>query len=190
MKIFSKLYQKSLDWAQSKFAIYWLAVVSFLESSVLPYPPPDILLAPMALQRTDKAYYFAFIATIFSVLGGLVGYLLGDILLSFLLNYGLIKPVSVDLIKEFFDQYGILVVGIAAFSPIPYKLATISAGSMAMPLLPFIAISLVARGARYYLVAGLVKAYGSACDQWLQKYMDRLGYGLVVLVIFGAWYVG
>ena len=89
MQIFSKLYQKSLDWAQSKFAIYWLAVVSFLESSVLPYPPPDILLAPMALKQADKAYYFAFIATIFSVLGGLLGYLLGDILLSFLLNYEL-----------------------------------------------------------------------------------------------------
>jgi membrane protein YqaA with SNARE-associated domain len=144
----------------------------------------------MALKQADKAYYFAFIATIFSVLGGLVGYLLGDILLSFLLNYELIEPVSVALIEEFFDQYGILVVGIAAFSPIPYKLATISAGSMAMPLLPFIAISLVARGARYYLVAGLVKAYGSACDQWLQKYMDRLGYGLIVLIIFGVWYVG
>ncbi|SMN17198.1 FIG139438: lipoprotein B [uncultured Candidatus Thioglobus sp.] len=190
MQIFSKIYQKTLDWAQSKFAVYWLSGVSFLESSVLPYPPPDILLAPMALKQPDKAYSFALIATVFSVLGGLVGYLLGDILLNFLLSYELLKPESIDLIKSFFDEYGIWVVGIAAFSPIPYKLSTISAGSMAMPLLPFIAISLIARGARYYLVAGLVKAYGGACDQWLKKYIDRLGYGLIVMVIFGVWYVG
>ncbi len=189
MQIFSKLYQQSLDWAQSRFAVYWLALISFLESSVLPYPPPDVLLAPMVLKQTNKAYYFALIATLFSVLGGLAGYLLGDILLNFLLNYELIKPASITLVKDFFDQYGIWLVGIAAFSPIPYKLTTISAGSVAMPLLPFIAISLLARGARYYLLAKLVKVYGDSCDRWLQKYMDRLGYGLIVLVILGVWYV-
>ncbi len=190
MQIFSKLYQKSLDWAQSRFAIYWLSAVSFLESSVLPYPPPDVILAPMALKQPNKAYYFAFVATIFSVLGGLLGYLLGDILLNFLLNFELIKPDSVVSIKALFDQYGIWVVGIAAFSPVPYKLATISAGSMAMPLLPFMLISFIARAARYYLVAGLIKIYGDQCDQWLQKYMDRLGYGLIVIVIIGVWYAG
>ncbi|MBC8493754.1 MAG: DedA family protein [Candidatus Thioglobus sp.] len=189
MQIFSKIYQTALNWAHSRFAVYWLSAVSFLESSVLPYPPPDVLLAPMALKQPNKAYSFASIATIFSVLGGLAGYFLGDILLDFLLNYGLVKPESVVLIKSFFDEYGIWVVGIAAFSPIPYKLATISAGSMAMPILPFVAISIVARAARYYLVAGLVQAYGDACDQWLQKYIDRLGYGLIVIVIVGVWYV-
>ncbi len=187
MKIFSKLYQKSLNLAQSKFAVYWLAAVSFLEASVLPYPPPDILLAPMALKQPHKAYSFASMATIFSVLGGLVGYLLGDILLNFLLNYELLKPENINLIKVFFDKYGIWVVGIAAFSPIPYKLATISAGSMAMPLLPFIMISLLARGLRYYLVAGLVRAYGNTCDKWLTKYIDYLGYALIIITI-GIWY--
>ena len=144
----------------------------------------------MALKQPNKAYSFALIATIFSVLGGLAGYLLGDVLLSFLLDYGLIKPESIISIKDFFDRYGIWVVGIAAFSPIPYKLATISAGSMAMPLLPFVLISLVARAARYYLIAILIKKYGAQCDQWLQKYIDRLGYGLIIVVIFGAWYAG
>lgn len=189
MQLFSRLYQKTLNWAQSKFAVYWLSVISFLESSVLPYPPPDILLAPMVLKQPNKAYRFAFIATAFSVLGGLAGYILGDILLNFLLNAELIKTDSVTTIKAFFDEYGIWVVGIAAFSPIPYKLATITAGSMAMPILPFIGISLIARGARYYLVAGLVKAYGTQCDQWLKKYINHLGYTLIVLVIFGVWYV-
>ena len=77
MQIFSRIYQKTLDWAQSKFAIYWLSIISFLESSILPYPPPDVLLAPMALRRPNKAYQFALITTLFSVLGGLAGYLLG-----------------------------------------------------------------------------------------------------------------
>lgn len=190
MQIFSRIYQKALVWASSQFAVYWLSIVSFLESSVLPYPPPDVLLAPMALKQPNKAYSFALIATIFSVLGGLAGYLLGDVLLSFLLDYELIKPESIISIKDFFDRYGIWVVGIAAFSPIPYKLATISAGSMAMPLIPFVLISLVARAARYYLIAILIKKYGAQCDQWLQKYIDRLGYGLIILVIFGAWYAG
>jgi membrane protein YqaA with SNARE-associated domain len=188
MKIFSKIYQKSLNLAQNKFAVYWLSVISFLEASVLPYPPPDILLAPMVLKQPNKAYSFASIATIFSVLGGLVGYLLGDILLHFLLNYELLDPEYINLIKDFFDKYGIWVVGIAAFSPIPYKLATISAGSMAMPLLPFIVISLIARGMRYYLVAGLVKAYGNTCDKWLKKYIDYLGYAFIIIAI-GIWYV-
>ena len=190
MQIFSKIYQKSLDWAQSRFAVYWLSLVSFLESCVLPYPPPDVMLAPMVLKRPNKAYYFAFITTVSSVLGGLLGYVLGDILLDFLLNYELIKPASVASIKLAFDEYGIWVVAIAAFSPIPYKLATISAGSMSMALLPFILVSLVARAARYYLVALLVKTYGAACDLWLQKYIDRLGYGLIIIIIFGVWYVG
>ena len=75
MQIFSRIYKKTLDWAQSKFAIYWLSIISFLESSILPYPPPDVLLAPMALRRPNKAYQFALITTLFSVLGGLAGYL-------------------------------------------------------------------------------------------------------------------
>jgi membrane protein YqaA with SNARE-associated domain len=188
MDIFSQIYLRILNWAESRYAIYYLSVVSFLESSILPYPPPDVILAPMALKRPDKAYYFAFICTIFSVLGGLAGYFLGDVLLQFLLGFKLIKLESIAHIKTFFDTYGVWVVGIAAFSPIPYKLATITAGTMSMALLPFIIISLIARAARYYLVASLVKAYGQQCDQWLQKYIDRLGYVLVVVIALGIWY--
>ncbi len=188
MDFFSQIYLRVLDWAESRYAIYYLSVVSFLESSVLPYPPPDVLLAPMALKRLDKAYYFAFICTIFSTLGGLAGYFLGEVLLQFLLGYDLVKPESIELVKKWFNNYGFWVVGVAAFSPIPYKLATITAGTMSMALLPFIIISLIARGARYYLVAALVRAYGEQCDKWLQKYIDRLGYILIVVVAISAWY--
>lgn len=189
MQIFSRLYQKALEWAQSKYAVYWLSVVSFLESSILPYPPPDVILAPMALKQPNKAYYYAFICTITSVLGGLAGYFLGEILLAFLLEYGLIEVSMVDTAKTWFDQYDVWFVGLAAFSPLPYKLATITAGTMNMALLPFVLISLLARGARYYLVAFLVRKFGDQADIWLQKHIDRLGYILVVIVILGIWYV-
>jgi membrane protein YqaA with SNARE-associated domain len=189
MQIFSRLYQKALKWAQSQYAVYWLSVVSFLESSILPYPPPDVILAPMALKQPNKAYYYALVCTITSVLGGLAGYFLGEILLAFLLEYGLIEVTMVDTAKTWFDQYNVWFVGLAAFSPLPYKLATITAGTMNMALLPFILISLLARGARYYLVAFLVKKFGDQADVWLQKHVDRLGYALIVIVILGIWYV-
>lgn len=189
MQLFSKLYQKALDWAQSKYAVYWLSVVSFLESSVLPYPPPDVILAPMSLKQPNKAYRYALICTITSVLGGLAGYFLGEILLAFLLEYDLIKASMIDTAKAWFDRYDIWFVGLAAFSPLPYKLATITAGTMNMALLPFVLISLLARGARYYLVAFLVIKFGDQADTWLQKHIDRLGYALVIIVILGIWYV-
>ncbi|HIG89157.1 MAG: YqaA family protein [Candidatus Thioglobus sp.] len=188
MDFFSQIYLRVLNWAESRYAIYYLSVVSFLESSVLPYPPPDVLLAPMALKRPDKAYYFAFICTIFSVLGGLAGYFLGVVLLDFLIELNLVKLETIKYVERWFDEYGFWVVGVAAFSPIPYKLATITAGTMSMSILPFIIISLIARGARYYLVAALVRAYGKQCDKWLQKYIDRLGYALIAVVVIGAWY--
>ena len=188
MKLFSQLYQKALDWAKSQYAVYWLSLVSFFESCILPYPPPDVILAPMSLQQPNKAYRFAFICTITSVLGGLVGYFLGEILLHFLLTYQIIKPAMIDVTKTWFDQYGIWFVGLAAFSPIPYKLATITAGSMNMLLLPFIVISLLARGARYYLIALLVRKFGHQADFWLRKHIDQLGYALIVIVVLSLWY--
>ena len=189
MQIFSRLYQKALKWAQSQYAVYWLSVVSFLESSILPYPPPDVILAPMSLKQPSKAYRYALICTITSVLGGLAGYFLGEMLLAFLLEYNLIKASMVDTAKIWFEKYDIWFVGLAAFSPLPYKLATITAGTMNMALLPFVLISLLARGARYYLVAFLVRKFGDQADVWLQKHIDRLGYILVVIVILGIWYV-
>lgn len=188
MGIFSRLYLKVLNWAEKKYAIHYLSVLSLLEACVLPYPPPDVLLAPIALKKPHRAYYFAWITTLFSVIGGLVGYFLGEVLLQFLLNYNLVKDSHLLEIESLFTTYGIWVIAIAAFSPIPYKLATISAGVAGMALLPFILVSLLGRGARYFLIAALVRAYGESCDKWLQSYIDRLGYGLIVLVAIGVWY--
>ncbi len=190
MKIFSKLYQTALDWAQSKYAIYWLSLISFVESFILPYPPPDVLLAPMALKKPNKAYQFALICTILSVLGGIVGYFLGALLID-LITPLLIKLHYVDkleTVKGWFSEYGIWIIAIAGFSPMPYKIFTLAAGIVNMAFLPFVLMSLLARGARFFLVAFFVRKLGNACDAWLKKYIDRLGYVLIVAVILGVWY--
>ncbi len=190
MRLFHNLYNKALSWSASKFAIYWLSIISFLESSILPYPIQDIILASMSLKNKNKAYYYAFICTISSVLGGIAGYLIGyfayDILLPFMQEMDYMYML--ERARVWFDSYGIWVIAIAGFSPVPYKIFTITAGVMSMHLIPFIAMSMLSRGARYFLVSFLVKRYGDSCDKWLQKYIDRLGYALIVVVIIGIWY--
>jgi membrane protein YqaA with SNARE-associated domain len=185
MKIFSKFYYKVLTWAEHKYSVYYLALLSTIESFILPYPPPDIMLAPMALKKLNKAYYFALITTIFSVIGGVIGYILGYFFLD------LISPIITNLgydaklitLKEWFNEYGVLIVFVAGFSPIPYKIFTIGGGIMAMSFLPFVVISFISRGLRFYLVAFLVKKYGEKCDDFLRKYIDYLGYLVIILAI-------
>jgi membrane protein YqaA with SNARE-associated domain len=190
VQIFSKLYHKTLEWAQSKHAVYWLSLISFIESFILPYPPPDVLLAPMVLKKPEKAYQFTLICTALSVLGGVVGYFLGALLID------VIQPLLVKLhyidkletVKTWFAEYGIWIVALAGFSPMPYKIFTLGAGIANMALLPFILISLLARGTRFFLVAFFVKKLGDACDIWLKKYIDRLGYILIIIIALGLWY--
>lgn len=187
MQIFSKLYYKILGWAQSKYAVYWLSLVSFIESFILPYPPPDVLLAPMVLKKPNSAYQFTLICTVLSVLGGVVGYFLGALLIDVIQPF-LIKLQYADkleTVKGWFTQYGIWIMAIAGFSPMPYKIFTIGAGISNMALLPFILISLLARGIRFFLVAFCVRRFG---DIWLKKYIDHLGYILIIIVALGVWY--
>ena len=191
MRPFHTLYNKILDWSSSRFAMFWLTLISFLESSILPYPIQDLLLASMSLKNRSKAYYFATICTISSVLGAIAGYFIGVYAINFImpmldkLNY-LPELYSAE---QLFNNYGVLIILIAGFSPIPYKLFTISAGMMSMPLLPFVAFSIIARGARYFLISLLVRKFGKKTDAWLNKYIDRLGYLLIIVVALGIWYV-
>ncbi len=176
--------------AQSKYAIYWLSLLSFAESFILPYPPPDVLLAPMVLKNPNKSYQFMLICTILSVLGGVVGYFLGALLIDIIQPF-LIKLHYVDklkIVKEWFAEYGIWIIAIAGFSPMPYKIFTIAAGIANMALLPFILISLLARGMRFFLVTFFIIKFGNICDIWLKKYIDHLGYILIIITL-GILYV-
>ncbi len=190
MKVFSKFYNLVLSWAKSQYSLYYLCALSFVESFVLPYPPPDVLLAPMGLKKPQSAYKFALFCTIFSVLGGMVGYLIGalalDLVMAFFEKMHYLDKLN--LVKSWFDEYGIWIIVIAGFSPIPYKIFTLGAGIASMAFLPFVMMSILARGARFFLVSFLVRKFGDACDVWLQKYIDRLGYGLILVIVIGIWY--
>ncbi|MBL1432156.1 MAG: DedA family protein [Gammaproteobacteria bacterium] len=189
MKIFSKLYDMTLRWAAHPKAPWYLGGLSFAESSFFPIPP-DVMLAPMVLAKRNKAWWFAAITTIASVLGGIAGYLIGwlafDLIEPWVMQAGYGDKLA--LTKDWFEQWGVWVVFIAGFAPIPYKLFTISAGVLAMSFLPFVMASLIGRGARFFLVAGIIRAGGEKMEAVLRKYIDTMGW--IVIVGAVAVYVG
>ncbi|MEH6595813.1 MAG: YqaA family protein [Colwellia polaris] len=185
MKIFSVLYEWTLKWAEHKFAPRILAALSFAESVFFPIPP-DVLLAPMVMAQREKAWRFAAITTIASVLGGIVGYGLG---------YLMFEPWIQPIITEFgyqarfdkamlwFSEWGVWVVFIAGFSPIPYKLFTVSAGFLSMAFLPFLIASAVGRGMRFFMVAGIIRWGGAAMEKKLKQWVDFLGWLVVISIV-------
>lgn len=183
MTIFTRLYDTTLIWAQHRHASWYLGGLSFAESSFFPVPP-DVMLAPMCLAKNDKAWRFALITTIMSVLGGLFGYIIGA------WGFHLIEPLlhdwgywdKFDLARNWFLEWGVWVVFIAGFSPIPYKVFTIAAGVVGMAIAPFLVASLIGRGARFFLVAGFIRWGGEKMEQILRKYIEYLGWLLVVLL--------
>lgn len=185
MKLFTAIYYWTLKWAEHKFAPRMLALLTFAESVFFPIPP-DVLLAPMVLAKPEKAWRLASLTTISSILGGSVGYLLG-----YLMFEPWIQPLitqfgyqgRLDTAMAWFSEWGVWVVFIAGFSPIPYKLFTVSAGFLQMAFLPFLIASAIGRGLRFFLVAGLIKWGGSAMEKKLRKWIDVLGWGLVALII-------
>lgn len=184
MKLFSALYTRVMSWSRHRLAPGYLAGLSFAESSFFPIPP-DVMLAPMSLSQPQRAWFFAGLTTIASVVGGIAGYLIGlyffDILQPYLHQWGYWdKFVQV---RAWFDEWGFWAILIAGFSPIPYKLFTISAGVISMPFLPFVLASIVGRGARFYLVSGLMKWGGSEMEEKLHKYIDRIGWLMIILII-------
>jgi membrane protein YqaA with SNARE-associated domain len=185
LKLFSKLYDWTLRWAEHKFAPRILAILTFAESVFFPIPP-DVLLAPMVLAKPEKAWKFATLTTIASVLGGMVGFALGYFMFE-----PWIQPIIVEIgyqeklekIMTWFEQWGIWVVFLAGFSPIPYKLFTVSAGFLQMAFLPFLLVSAVGRGLRFFMVAGLIKWGGKAMEKKLRQWIDVLGWGIVALIV-------
>jgi membrane protein YqaA with SNARE-associated domain len=183
VKIFEPLYDRVMGWSRHRHAPRYLAALSFAESSFFPVPP-DVMLAPMAAARPREGLRLAALTTLFSVLGGILGYLIGA------LAYELVSPWIVEAghghamvqAQEWFAVWGVWVVLIAGFSPIPYKLFTITAGALAMPLLPFVLASALGRGARFFAVGLLMAWLGPQADRYLRPYMERLGWLSVFLL--------
>lgn len=185
MKIFTQLYDACIRWAKHKYATYYLTILTFSESVFFPIPP-DVMLAPMVISNREKAWYLAAITSIASVLGGIVGYMLGAFLY---------EPVVLPFIEfmsyqdkfativGYFDQYGVWIVFLAGFTPIPYKLFTVSAGMLAMTFWPFVIASAIGRGARFFLVAGILYFGGEKMEQKLRQYVDAIGWAVVALIV-------
>ncbi len=185
--MFKKLYDKALDWSRHRHAAKYLCALSFSESSFFPIPP-DVMLAPMALARPEKAIRFAMLTTIFSVLGGVLGYGIGFFL------FDSISPWLQEthywekylLAENWFKDWGFWAIFVAGFSPIPYKVFTIAAGALQMFFLPFVLASMIGRGARFFLIAMLLAGGGEKLESKLRQYMDVLGWVVVGLVVIGA----
>ncbi len=178
------MYQAVMKWAKHPAAEKYLGAVSFAESSFFPIPV-DVMLAPMVFANRSKAWRLAFITTVTSVLGALAGYFFGAV---FFETFGqqIIEAFhwqdKFDKVKAGFNEWGVLIVLIASFTPFPYKIVTITSGIVALPLLPFILLSIVGRGARFYMVAGLIYFFGDAIEPVLDKWIERIGWGVLTLV--------
>ena len=187
MKLFAPLYDLVIKWSRHRFAERYLAALSFAESSFFPIPV-DVMLAPMVLVERKKAWRYATIATVFSVLGGVAGYIIGVV------AFEMIEPwlreshywSAYETSTDWFDRYGVWVVFAAGFSPFPYKVFTIAAGVAALNLPLFIVASVIGRGARFFLVAGLIVWGGDRLEDTLQKHVERIGWAVVVVILLVA----
>jgi membrane protein YqaA with SNARE-associated domain len=184
MKIFSKLYAWTMACARHRHASYYLYGLSFAESSFFPIPP-DVMLAPMALAKPEKAWTYATFTTISSVLGGVFGYILGmfffDLIHPYIEQFG--YAARYQNAVDWFAVWGFWIIFIAGFSPIPYKVFTVAAGVIGMSLPVFIVASLIGRGGRFFLVSALMRSGGTRMEKLLQSYVDRIGWLIVGLLV-------
>jgi len=182
-----RLYDWTLRLAAHPRAQVWLAIISFAESSFFPIPP-DVILAPMAVARPDLWWRSALICTLASAAGGVFGYLIG---------WGLYEAVAVPIIeayaleeadarfRELYLRYDWMVVAIAGFTPIPYKLATIASGAVSMPIVPFLIASVASRGARFFMVAFIAASFGPPVLAVIEKRLTLFTILFLVLLIGG-----
>ena len=188
MRIFSALYDRVMGWSKHRHAPRYLFALSFAESSFFPIPP-DVMLAPMSLGQRDRAWFFAMLTTVASVLGGIAGYFIG------VFAFDLIQPWLEGTkywdqylrAAQWFEEWGIWIVFLAGFSPIPYKVFTITAGVIAMAFVPFVLASLIGRGARFFMVSGLMVWGGESMETALRRYIDIVGWVVVGAAVIAYW---
>lgn len=187
MQLFKKMYDSVLSWSAHKHAPAYLAGVSFVESSVFPIPP-DVMLIPMILSKPLKAWEYAAITIIASILGGIFGYILGFYAFEWVGQpiiqiFGYEKAYAT--VVQWFDIYGFWVVLLAGFTPVPYKIFTLAAGASQMAVIPFTIASIIGRTIRFLMVVWLVKAFGKTVESVVLKYIEYIGWGLIALMVVG-----
>ncbi|HWM31661.1 MAG TPA: YqaA family protein [Methyloceanibacter sp.] len=181
------LYDKVIKLSESKNALPTLAAVSFAESSFFPIPP-DVILVPMCLAQPQKARLFAAVCTIASVLGGILGYFIGAFLydtlgqwLISLYGYG----DSVEAFREAYAKWGAWIILIKGMTPIPYKIVTIASGFAGYDFFMFVLLSIVTRGARFFLVAELLRIYGDPIREFIEKRLTLVLTGFLAAIVGG-----
>ncbi|KGQ70242.1 hypothetical protein A1D23_05805 [Chelonobacter oris] len=184
MKIFGKMYDWTMRWSRHHLAVYWLAFVSFIEAIFFPIPP-DVMLIPMSMNNPQKALKYALFTALASMLGGLVGYAVGyyafDFVQHYIVQFG--YQDKLEQVTIWFHQWGILVLFVAGFSPIPYKVFTIAGGLLHMALLPFALTAFISRAARFILVAKLSAWGGPKVEAKLRRSIEVIGWSVVVLAV-------
>ena len=182
-----QLYKKTMALAGHSQAIYFLALVSFVEASFFPIPP-DVMLIPMVLMNPSRAWFFALIATFCSVMGGVFGYLIGAFFYE-----QFAEPILLALGKEAamtnfsikYNEIGLWAVITAGISPIPFKVITIMSGATNLNFAVFLGASLFSRAVRFFIVAGLLSLYGHEVKHFIEKYLNWVFMFFVVLLLFG-----
>jgi membrane protein YqaA with SNARE-associated domain len=182
-----RMYEWMMAQARSRHAPHALFWVSFIESSFFPIPP-DVMLIPMVIADRLKAWWYATVATIGSVIGGVFGYLIGYFFFEqvgrpILEFYG--KAESFGEFQSWFNEWGVWILIIKGMTPFPYKVLTITAGVTHMPLIEFIVASVVARAMRFYLVAGLLYFFGEPIREFIEKRLSLVTTVFVVLLVLG-----
>ena len=180
-----KLYDWTLLWAKHPQSTKALSVLSFLESFVFPLPVDPLLLA-MSFSRPRSSFYFAFLVTFFSALGAFGGYFIGAY------SWTLLSPWFFETVlsQQIFDQVVLelrettfIAIFVAGFSPIPFKLFTIAAGVTKAPLVPFFLATLLSRGLRYFILAGVIFIMGERAQIWIESNFEKIIYGVSALLI-------
>ena len=189
--MFNTLYKKCLNLAAHKSSKYYLAVVSFVESSFFPIPP-DIMIIPMVISKKNDFIKIFVITTIFSVLGGILGYFIGaffydvGIQIMNLYNYeNKLIDLKVELIKSEGLYAWLIILFLAGFTPLPYKVFTIASGLISFDLIIFIFTSIISRGLRFFLVSYLSSKFGDTFTNYINKYGQKWFtlVGIVILII-------
>ena len=189
--MFNNLYKKCLDLASHKSSKYYLAIVSFVESSFFPIPP-DVMIIPMVISKKNDFVKIFLITTIFSVLGGMLGYLIGAFFFDFgsqiMSFYGYenkLSNIKENLVNSdgFYAWLGILF--LAGFTPLPYKVFTIASGLISFNFFIFIVISLVSRGLRFFIVSYLSYKFGNLFTEFMEKHGSKWFtiIGLIIVII-------
>ncbi|HPA14655.1 MAG TPA: YqaA family protein [Desulfobacterales bacterium] len=182
-----RLYDWVLHWSETPYGIWALFLLAFCESSFFPIPP-DILLIALAVAIPGKSFKYALICSLGSVLGGCLGFLIGWQFMTSvgdkIIHFYNLAP-KFDYIKELYTNYDAWAIGIAGFTPIPYKVFTISAGAFNINFSVFFVASLVSRSARFFLIGGLIYAFGPKIHVFIDKYFNVLVVAFTLLLIAG-----